>query len=54
MSINSISKIIDSVSLILGPMLGGIVFAVVDIKTFYNDKRYFIYPFWHIHTVYSL
>ncbi|EEL34305.1 Permease [Bacillus cereus Rock3-28] len=34
MSINSISKIIDSVSLILGPMLGGIVFAVVDIKLF--------------------
>ncbi|UYX54921.1 MFS transporter [Bacillus thuringiensis] len=34
MSINSISKIIDSVSLILGPMLGGIVFAVLDIKTF--------------------
>lgn len=34
MNINSISKIIDSVSLILGPMLGGIVFAVLDIKTF--------------------
>ncbi|EJQ88937.1 MFS transporter [Bacillus toyonensis] len=34
MSINSISKIIDSVSLILGPMLGGIVFTVVDIKLF--------------------
>ncbi|MGG1167248.1 MULTISPECIES: MFS transporter [Bacillus cereus group] len=34
MSINSISKIIDSVSLILGPMLGDIVFAVLDIKTF--------------------
>ena len=34
MSINSISKIIDSVSLILGPMLGGIVFAVLDIKIF--------------------
>ncbi|HDR7686820.1 MFS transporter [Bacillus toyonensis] len=34
MSINSISKIIDSVSLILGPMLGGIIFAVVDIKLF--------------------
>ncbi|EJQ71027.1 conserved membrane hypothetical protein [Bacillus mycoides] len=33
-SINSISKIIDSVSLILGPMLGGIVFAVFDIKIF--------------------
>ncbi|MCP1163844.1 MULTISPECIES: MFS transporter [Bacillus] len=34
MSINAISKIIDSVSLILGPMLGGIVFAVLDIKIF--------------------
>ncbi|WP_439876258.1 MFS transporter [Bacillus mycoides] len=34
MSINSISKIIDSVSLIIGPMLGGIVFAVFDIKIF--------------------
>ncbi|MED1091005.1 MFS transporter [Bacillus paramycoides] len=34
MSINSISKIIDSVSLILGPMLGGIVFVFLDIKTF--------------------
>ncbi|HDX9628720.1 TPA: MFS transporter [Bacillus cereus] len=34
MSINSLSKIIDSVSLILGPMLGGIVFSVFDIKTF--------------------
>ena len=34
MSINSISKIIDSVSLILGPMLGGIVFSVFNIKTF--------------------
>ncbi|QWH17878.1 MFS transporter [Bacillus mycoides] len=34
MNINSISKIIDSVSLILGPMLGGIVFVVFDIKTF--------------------
>lgn len=34
MSINSISKIIDSVSLILGPMLGGVVFSVFDIKTF--------------------
>ena len=32
MSINSISKIIDSKSLILGPMLGGIVFAVFDMK----------------------
>ncbi|PFL63279.1 MFS transporter [Bacillus cereus] len=34
MSINSISKIIDSVSLILGPMLGGIIFSVFNIKTF--------------------
>ncbi|MGF9770544.1 MFS transporter [Bacillus albus] len=34
MSINSISKIIDSVSLILGPMLGGIIFSIFNIKTF--------------------
>ncbi|AZU61618.1 MFS transporter [Neobacillus mesonae] len=34
MRINSISKIIDSVSSITGPMLGGIVFAIFDIKTF--------------------
>jgi MFS family permease len=34
MSINSISKIIDSISSILGPMLGGMVFAIFDIKTF--------------------
>ncbi len=34
MSINSISKIIDSISLILEYMLGGIVFAVFDIKIF--------------------
>ncbi|PFM14611.1 MFS transporter [Bacillus cereus] len=34
MSINAISKIIDSISLILGPMLGGIVFSLFDIKTF--------------------
>ncbi len=34
MSINSISKIIDSVSLILGHMLGGIVFSIFNIKTF--------------------
>ena len=33
MRINSISKIIDSISLILGPMLGH-CFAVFDIKTF--------------------
>ena len=35
MTLNSISKIIDSVSSILGPMLGGIIFAFVDIKTFF-------------------
>ena len=34
MSLNSISKIIDSISLILGPMLGGIVFAVFEMNTF--------------------
>ncbi|MGG0239260.1 MFS transporter [Bacillus rhizoplanae] len=34
MNINSISKIIDSVSSILGPMLGGIVFAIFDMRTF--------------------
>jgi hypothetical protein len=34
LNINSISKIIDSVSSILGPMLGGLVFAVIDIKVF--------------------
>lgn len=34
MNINSISKIIDSVSSILGPMLGGLVFAIFDIRTF--------------------
>ncbi|WP_413303818.1 MFS transporter [Bacillus sp. 1P10SD] len=34
MNINSISKIIDSVSSIMGPMLGGIVFAIFDIRTF--------------------
>ncbi|MGJ7912546.1 MFS transporter [Neobacillus sp. LXY-1] len=34
MSINSISKIIDSVSSIMGPMIGGIVFALFDIRTF--------------------
>ncbi|WP_250858534.1 MFS transporter [Oceanirhabdus seepicola] len=33
-SINSTSKIIDSISTILGPMLGGIMFAFVDIKLF--------------------
>lgn len=34
MSVNSISKIIDSLSTILGPMIGGMLFAVVDIKLF--------------------
>ncbi|MFD3449036.1 MFS transporter [Microbacteriaceae bacterium 4G12] len=34
MPINSISKIIDSVSSILGPMLGGLVFIIFDIRTF--------------------
>ncbi|MDP4170739.1 MAG: MFS transporter [Bacillota bacterium] len=34
MNINSISKIIDSVSLILGPMLGGLVYALFDIRSF--------------------
>ncbi|MGE6260524.1 MFS transporter [Heyndrickxia sporothermodurans] len=34
MNINSISKIIDSVSSILGPMLGGIAFVIFDIKIF--------------------
>ncbi|GAA0719606.1 MFS transporter [Clostridium malenominatum] len=34
MSINSISKIIDSTSSILGPMIGGIVFSFMDIKFF--------------------
>ena len=32
MSINSISKIIDSISLILGPMLGGIVLQSLILK----------------------
>jgi MFS family permease len=34
MSINSISKIIESSSSILGPAIGGIVFAIMDIKIF--------------------
>lgn len=34
MSINSISKIIESSSAILGPAIGGIVFAIMDIKIF--------------------
>lgn len=34
MHINSISRILESVSSILGPMLGGVVFAIFDIKTF--------------------
>ncbi|WP_108672539.1 MFS transporter [Peribacillus acanthi] len=34
MNMNSISKIIDSVATIMGPVLGGMVFAIFDIKTF--------------------
>ena len=34
MSINSLSKAIDSTALILAPVLGGIIFAFTDIKTF--------------------
>ncbi|WP_242223315.1 MFS transporter [Bacillus cereus group sp. BfR-BA-01380] len=34
MNINSISQIIDSISKIMGPMLGGIVFAIFDMRTF--------------------
>ncbi len=34
MSINSLSKVIDSTSLILAPVLGGLIFAFTDIKTF--------------------
>ncbi|SCY61427.1 MFS transporter [Alkaliphilus peptidifermentans] len=34
MNINSISKIIDSISAILGPMVGGVVFVLVDIRLF--------------------
>lgn len=34
LNINSISRILDSVSSILGPILGGIVFAIFDIRTF--------------------
>lgn len=34
MNMNSISKIIDSISSIMGPMLGGVVFAFLDIRTF--------------------
>ncbi|SKC47318.1 MFS transporter [Maledivibacter halophilus] len=34
MNVNSISKIIDSLSTILGPMIGGVLFAIVDIKLF--------------------
>lgn len=34
LNINSVSKIIDSVSSILGPMIGGMVFAFMDIKFF--------------------
>lgn len=34
LSINSISKIIDSISSILGPFIGGLIFAYIDIKSF--------------------
>ena len=34
MNLNSIGKIIDSISSILGPMLGGMVFAFFDIRIF--------------------
>lgn len=34
MNINTISKIIDSISSILGPMLGGIIFVIMDIRIF--------------------
>lgn len=34
MNINSLSKVIDSVSSIMGPMLRGIVFAIFDIRVF--------------------
>lgn len=34
MNVNSISKVIDSVSTILGPMVGGVVFAFIDIRYF--------------------
>jgi MFS family permease len=34
LNINTISKLIDSVSSISGPVLGGMVFALVDIRTF--------------------
>ncbi|MEG0773524.1 MFS transporter [Clostridium sp.] len=34
LNINSVSKIIDSISSILGPMIGGMVFAFMDIKVF--------------------
>ncbi|MEH7417264.1 MFS transporter [Neobacillus drentensis] len=34
LNLNSLSKVIDSVSSIMGPMLGGIVFAVFDIRVF--------------------
>lgn len=34
MSINSISKIIDSISTILGPMIGGLLFAYMNIELF--------------------
>lgn len=34
MNINSISKIIDSISSIIGPIIGGLIFAFIDIQSF--------------------
>lgn len=34
LSINSISQIIDSIASILGPFIGGLIFAYIDIKSF--------------------
>lgn len=43
-SINAGNRIIDSISSILGPVLGGIVFVIFDIKTFilFNSISFFI------------
>jgi MFS family permease len=44
MRLNSISRIIDSISLIMGPMIGGVVFAFFDIRTFilFNSIGYIL------------
>ncbi|NMD71627.1 MFS transporter [Bacillus sp. DNRA2] len=44
MSINSISKSIDSLAMILGPMLGGVAYGVLDIKLFivFNSVSFFV------------